>query len=312
MRRELRDAPASSTSLGGGDDRSGEDDDEPFDVDLNLVRNMLASYRGQDGLAGPASQLLASAGVRGVGFENLHEDEDEDEDEDDAGRERGRTSRCGRSHRGRGSREAWVVDVRPPAGLSCCFCPTRRRRSRAAVPPPPPPRGALAGAVRPRFELRIAPFRFSYQPRTVRSPGRVRLPRDDGSASASCFGSPPSRIPRAAPPPASARRTAQVRLRALKRREREDVVRDAFERRRLGVHVHHRERAARSQRAMRLGDDIRRRARGELVNIDTSSPRPGSRPRTEVSHPRRVRSARGRRRTPGRPSGSRGRAARRR
>ena len=85
MRRELRDAPASSTSLGGGDDRSGEDDDEPFDVDLNLVRNMLASYRGQDGLAGPASQLLASAGVRGVGFENLHEDEDEDEDEDDAG-----------------------------------------------------------------------------------------------------------------------------------------------------------------------------------------------------------------------------------
>ena len=94
MRRELRDAPASSTSLGGGDDRSGEDDDEPFDVDLNLVRNMLASYRGQDGLAGPASQLLASAGVRGVGFENLHEDEDEDEDEDDAGEgSAGRTSR---------------------------------------------------------------------------------------------------------------------------------------------------------------------------------------------------------------------------
>ena len=40
---------------------------EDLDVDLNLVQNMLESYREQAGAAGPASQLLASVGA-GVTF----------------------------------------------------------------------------------------------------------------------------------------------------------------------------------------------------------------------------------------------------
>ena len=44
----------------------------------NLVSNVLASYREQAGAAGPASQLLASLGVDGVGFGNLHSDDDEE------------------------------------------------------------------------------------------------------------------------------------------------------------------------------------------------------------------------------------------
>lgn len=36
----------------------------PVDVDLNLVSNILESYSSQAGLAGPASNLLQSMGVR--------------------------------------------------------------------------------------------------------------------------------------------------------------------------------------------------------------------------------------------------------
>ena len=49
-----------------------------LDVDLNLVSNVLRSYREQAGAAGPASQLLASLGVDGVGFGNLHSDDEEE------------------------------------------------------------------------------------------------------------------------------------------------------------------------------------------------------------------------------------------
>jgi hypothetical protein len=44
---------------------------------------VLASYREQAGAAGPASQLLASLGVDGVGFGNLHSDDDEEGTEEE-------------------------------------------------------------------------------------------------------------------------------------------------------------------------------------------------------------------------------------
>jgi hypothetical protein len=56
-----------------GEDQSDVTDEfdagsnEDLDVDLNLVQNMLESYREQAGAAGPASQLLASVGA-GVTF----------------------------------------------------------------------------------------------------------------------------------------------------------------------------------------------------------------------------------------------------
>jgi hypothetical protein len=56
-----------------GEDQSDATDEfdagsnEDLDVDLNLVQNMLESYREQAGAAGPASQLLASVGA-GVTF----------------------------------------------------------------------------------------------------------------------------------------------------------------------------------------------------------------------------------------------------
>lgn len=34
-----------------------------MDVDFNLVRNLLESYSSQEGLAGPASNILQSLGV---------------------------------------------------------------------------------------------------------------------------------------------------------------------------------------------------------------------------------------------------------
>jgi hypothetical protein len=67
-----------SSSSSESDESDGEADGEPLNVDLNLVSNVLASYREQAGAAGPASQLLASLGVDGVGFGNLHSDDDEE------------------------------------------------------------------------------------------------------------------------------------------------------------------------------------------------------------------------------------------
>ena len=61
------------------DDDSDVGEDEPLDLDVNLVENMLASYKGQEGLSGPASNLLASMGVSGLSFSNFVDGEDEDE-----------------------------------------------------------------------------------------------------------------------------------------------------------------------------------------------------------------------------------------
>lgn len=39
------------------------DEDAPVDVDFNLVKNILESFSTQEGLAGPASNILSSMGV---------------------------------------------------------------------------------------------------------------------------------------------------------------------------------------------------------------------------------------------------------
>ncbi|XP_021038236.1 protein ecdysoneless homolog [Mus caroli] len=66
-RERLNKDPPSHT----GNDNSDEDDSgagdcavEAVDVDLNLISNILESYSSQAGLAGPASNLLHSMGVR--------------------------------------------------------------------------------------------------------------------------------------------------------------------------------------------------------------------------------------------------------
>ncbi|XP_032805421.2 protein ecdysoneless homolog isoform X1 [Petromyzon marinus] len=70
-----RGQPHTGTARGPGDHRDasdnpraassvGADDLRPVDVDLNLVKNLLESFSSQDGLAGPASTLLHSMGLR--------------------------------------------------------------------------------------------------------------------------------------------------------------------------------------------------------------------------------------------------------
>jgi hypothetical protein len=45
------------------DDEEDDDDSRPVDVDLNLVQSLLASYTAQEGLPGPASNLLGLMGL---------------------------------------------------------------------------------------------------------------------------------------------------------------------------------------------------------------------------------------------------------
>lgn len=40
------------------------DEFAPVDVDMNLVKNLLDSYSSQEGLSGPASNLLGLMGLR--------------------------------------------------------------------------------------------------------------------------------------------------------------------------------------------------------------------------------------------------------
>lgn len=47
-----------------GNSAQTEDDVQPLDVDVNLVANLLESLSSQEGLAGPASNLLHSLGLR--------------------------------------------------------------------------------------------------------------------------------------------------------------------------------------------------------------------------------------------------------
>ena len=54
-------ADSVNASALGGDDE--ENEDEPLDIDLTLVQNILESYSTQPGFAGPATNILNSMGI---------------------------------------------------------------------------------------------------------------------------------------------------------------------------------------------------------------------------------------------------------
>nr|KAG5686167.1 hypothetical protein BaRGS_004506 [Batillaria attramentaria] len=65
--------PSAAKSKMADKDIDDEDDDfRPVNIDLNTVKNTLESFRAQQGLSGPASNILQSMGV------GLPQDEDED------------------------------------------------------------------------------------------------------------------------------------------------------------------------------------------------------------------------------------------
>ncbi|XP_051030419.1 protein ecdysoneless homolog isoform X2 [Phodopus roborovskii] len=65
-RKQAKDPPSQTENDNSDEEDSGAGDCvvETVDVDLNLVSNILESYSSQAGLAGPASNLLHSMGVR--------------------------------------------------------------------------------------------------------------------------------------------------------------------------------------------------------------------------------------------------------
>jgi len=60
--------PADGASSAAAQDR--KDELQPVDLDVNLVENLLASYTGQQGLPGPASNL---AGLMGISLPDNYE-----------------------------------------------------------------------------------------------------------------------------------------------------------------------------------------------------------------------------------------------
>ena len=71
------DEESADEEVGPGDGELSSDDEEFNDVDLGLAKNMLESFKGQAGMAGPAGNLMRSMGI------NMPRDEgDEDEIEE--------------------------------------------------------------------------------------------------------------------------------------------------------------------------------------------------------------------------------------
>jgi hypothetical protein len=62
-------------------DDEEESSDEEVDIDYNLAKNLLESFKSQAGMAGPAGNLLGMMGMQ------LPRDEDEDADEDEEHKE---------------------------------------------------------------------------------------------------------------------------------------------------------------------------------------------------------------------------------
>jgi hypothetical protein len=54
----------SEENVASEENLTSEEDKIPVDVDLNLVKNLLESFSSQEGLAGPASNILNAMGVR--------------------------------------------------------------------------------------------------------------------------------------------------------------------------------------------------------------------------------------------------------
>ena len=57
------DSPAREGEPGRPAATSESEDTRPVDLDLNLVKNLLASYSAQQGFSGPVSNLLGSLGL---------------------------------------------------------------------------------------------------------------------------------------------------------------------------------------------------------------------------------------------------------
>jgi hypothetical protein len=58
--------------IGPGDVELSSDDEEDNDVNLLLAENMMAAFKGQAGMSGPAGNMMRAMGV------NMPRDEDED------------------------------------------------------------------------------------------------------------------------------------------------------------------------------------------------------------------------------------------
>ncbi|EEC14215.1 SGT1 protein, putative [Ixodes scapularis] len=62
--RPPRRRPAQASDRSADDEEANEDDYRPVDVDLTALKNILESYGGQEGLPGPAGNLLSAMGIR--------------------------------------------------------------------------------------------------------------------------------------------------------------------------------------------------------------------------------------------------------
>lgn len=60
--------------------REEEDEDKPVNVELNLIENVLQSFKGQQGLPGPAGNLLKQFGIA---LPVDHEENDDDDNDDE-------------------------------------------------------------------------------------------------------------------------------------------------------------------------------------------------------------------------------------
>ncbi|KAI1262043.1 SGT1-domain-containing protein [Xylariaceae sp. FL1019] len=74
---KLDATPETSNALEAGKGEVEESVDDEVAIDYNLVKNLLESFKGQAGMAGPAGNMLGMMGIQ------LPRDEDEDEDEDE-------------------------------------------------------------------------------------------------------------------------------------------------------------------------------------------------------------------------------------
>ncbi|XP_066292192.1 protein ecdysoneless homolog [Branchiostoma lanceolatum] len=67
---QVKPTPPKDLSMDGtnsskqDEEENGDDDITPVNVDLNLVKNLLESYSSQQGLAGPATNILGTMGVK--------------------------------------------------------------------------------------------------------------------------------------------------------------------------------------------------------------------------------------------------------